>query len=336
MSPTIFVTGVSGYIGGHIVTDLIKKHPEYQVITLVRTEKQAEIIHATWPAVETVLGDLDNHDLLVEQGKRADVVLQLASSDHTPAAKALIEGLSSQGKKGHYIHISGTGILYDVSNGFGNPSSKIYHDVADILEITSFDSTHIHRDTDAAVIASGEQLGIPTAIVAPSVVYGIGKGPINNRSVQVPVLAQEVLKRGRPFAVGAGNNIWDHIHISDLSAAFGLLTEEALKPAGGAATWGSEGYYFVEAGEHSWVEVGRDIALVVAERGIKVSTEVDQLSAEDATKLHPWAPMLWGSNARSRADRLRGLGWKPVAPSLKESLGEIVDVEIKALEAKST
>lgn len=78
MSPTIFVTGVSGYIGGHIVTDLIKKHSEYQVITLVRTEKQAEIIKATWPAVKTVLGDLDNHDLLVEQGKRADVVLRMS------------------------------------------------------------------------------------------------------------------------------------------------------------------------------------------------------------------------------------------------------------------
>lgn len=132
----------------------------------------------------------------------------MASSDHTLAAKALIEGLS-QGKKGHYIHISGTGILFDVSNGYGNPSSKIYHDVADILEITSFDSTHIHRDTDAAVIASGEELSIPTAIVTPCVIYGVGKGPTNKRSVQVPVLVAETIKRGRPFAVGAGNNIWD-------------------------------------------------------------------------------------------------------------------------------
>ncbi|KFX86130.1 hypothetical protein O988_09752, partial [Pseudogymnoascus sp. VKM F-3808] len=276
MSPTIFVTGVSGYIGGQVVSDLIKKHPEYQIIALVRTEKQAEIIRATWPAVETVLGDLDNHDLLVEQGKRADVVLQLASSDHTLAAKGLIEGLS-QGKKGHYIHISGTGILHDVSTGFGNLSSRIYHDVADIKEITSFDSTHLHSQTDAAVISSGKELNISTAIVAPSAIYGVGKGPINNRSVQVPVLAQETLKRGRPFTVGAGNNIWDHIHISDLSAAFGLLVEEALKPAGGAATWGSEGYYFVESGEHSWAQLGRDIAAVVAERGIKVEAEVEQM-----------------------------------------------------------
>lgn len=91
----------------------------------------------------------------------------------------------------------------------GNPSPKIYDDVADILEITSFDSTHVHRNTDSAVIALGGELSIPTAIVAPCVIYGAGRGPINNRSVQVPVLVEETLKRGRPFAVGAGNNIWD-------------------------------------------------------------------------------------------------------------------------------
>lgn len=132
----------------------------------------------------------------------------MASSDHSPAAKAIIEGLS-QGKKGYYIHISGTAILHDVSTGFGNLSSRIYHDVADIKEITSFDSTHLHSETDAAVISSGEEVGISTAIVTPCGIYGVGKGPINTRSVQVPVLAQETLKRGRPFTVGAGNNVWD-------------------------------------------------------------------------------------------------------------------------------
>jgi hypothetical protein len=72
----------------------------------------------------------------------------------------------SKGKKGHYVHISGSGILHDVSNGYGNPSAKIYSDVADLLEVTSFDSTHIHRDIDAAVIEAGIKFGIPTAIMS--------------------------------------------------------------------------------------------------------------------------------------------------------------------------
>jgi hypothetical protein len=39
------------------------------------------------------------------------------------------------------------------------------------------------------------------------------------------------------------------LHVDDLSDAFILLVEEALKPSGGNAEWGGEGYYFAEAGE---------------------------------------------------------------------------------------
>jgi hypothetical protein len=39
------------------------------------------------------------------------------------------------------------------------------------------------------------------------------------------------------------------VHLDDLCDAFILLTEEALKPNGGNAQWGDEGYYFAEAGE---------------------------------------------------------------------------------------
>lgn len=39
------------------------------------------------------------------------------------------------------------------------------------------------------------------------------------------------------------------VHVNDLSDAFILLVEEALKPNGGRAQWGEEGYYFAEAGE---------------------------------------------------------------------------------------
>jgi hypothetical protein len=39
------------------------------------------------------------------------------------------------------------------------------------------------------------------------------------------------------------------VHIDDLSDAFILLVEEAVKPKGGNAQWGDDGYYFAEAGE---------------------------------------------------------------------------------------
>lgn len=76
MSPTIFITGVSGYIGGELVGVMRKQHPEWKIVTLVRNAEQAQIVHQTYIGVKTVIGDLDSHDLLAEQGAKADVVLR--------------------------------------------------------------------------------------------------------------------------------------------------------------------------------------------------------------------------------------------------------------------
>jgi hypothetical protein len=38
-------------------------------------------------------------------------------------------------------------------------------------------------------------------------------------------------------------------YIDDVVAAFVILTEEALKPSGGEAQWGDNGYYFVNGVE---------------------------------------------------------------------------------------
>ncbi len=38
-------------------------------------------------------------------------------------------------------------------------------------------------------------------------------------------------------------------HIDDISAGFITLVEEALKPNGGKAQWGSQGYYFADGAE---------------------------------------------------------------------------------------
>jgi len=76
MSPIIFITGVSGYIGGEVMDVFAKKHPEWQLVALVRNAEQARIVKAAYPAIQTVIGTLDDHDLLVEQGMMADVVLR--------------------------------------------------------------------------------------------------------------------------------------------------------------------------------------------------------------------------------------------------------------------
>ncbi len=144
------------------------------------------------------------------------------------------------------------------------------------------------------------------------------------------------------------------VHIDDVAAALILLTEEALKPNGGKAQWGPEGYYFCEAGElvcasltkprilnryitralthlyllQTWNTATPALAKILYQKGAIQSAEIDKISIEDAKKLHPFSFVLWGGNARSRAERLRKLGWQPKAKSVWDWMETIVDDEI--------
>jgi hypothetical protein len=145
------------------------------------------------------------------------------------------------------------------------------------------------------------------------------------------------------------------VHVDDLSDAFILLVEEALKPNGGGAQWGDEGYYFAEAGEfvslapwktfpdqgkltmyQKWGDVSTAISKIMANQGLIKSAEVDKLTVAEASALHPWAPLIWGGNARSRSDRLHKLGWKPQKQNLYESLPSMISEEAKTLGTHSS
>ncbi|RLL99782.1 hypothetical protein CFD26_106916 [Aspergillus turcosus] len=323
MAPRVFVTGAAGYIGGTTVGALLKAHPDYEVVALVRDQTQSATIKKAWPNVETVIGTLDDDEILAKEGSKADVVLHLASSDHLASPKSIMTGMAT-GKKGRFIHISGTGVLNDASTGFGNVAPKVYDDIKDVQEIINLPMTALHRDVDNAVITCGKEYGVPTAILCPPMIHGVGTGPGKKRSIQVPFLIEAIVQRGRAFTVGEGNNRWDHVHVEDLARAFVLMVEEATKPNGGAATWGPEGYYFVEAGEFAWKEVASQLAEILHSQGKITTSDVDQLPVDEATKFHPWAPVLWGGNCRSRASRLRTLGWKPTVTTVSASLPEMV------------
>ena len=54
---------------------MVKQHPEYDVVVLVRNEDQAEAIKNAVPSVNTVLGDLNSNNVLLEQAEKANVSL---------------------------------------------------------------------------------------------------------------------------------------------------------------------------------------------------------------------------------------------------------------------
>ncbi|KAK6417826.1 hypothetical protein LTR95_017280, partial [Oleoguttula sp. CCFEE 5521] len=90
MAIKIFITGTTGYIAGDTFSLLQSKHPEYEYSALVRSEDKARLVKKAYPSTRTVIGGLDDSELLQEEASKADIVLHAAdASDHEGAAKAI-------------------------------------------------------------------------------------------------------------------------------------------------------------------------------------------------------------------------------------------------------
>lgn len=117
-----------------------------------------------------------------------------------------------------------------------------------------------------------------------------------------------------------------HVHVLDVARLFVLLIGEALKPNGGVADWGEQGYYYAVSNDAMVKDQVRTMTDELAKLGHIKNNEVEVLSIEEAQKIHPFVPYLFAANTRAVASRARKLGWKPVEQGVLESL--ITDLKV--------
>jgi len=195
-----------------------------------------------------------------------------------------------------------------------------------------------HWPTEKIVLKAGIEHAdrVKTAIVSPPCIFGPGRGPVNTRSIQVYELTREILKAKEGVQLGAATNIWTEIHVQDLSMVY-LLLGEAAAQGGGKATWGKEGYYFVENGEFEFHALSEAITKSAYEKGFIPSPKIRIMSVEESEKseiMKRWGGMLYiiGTNSRCRAIRARNLlGWSPKQRKLLDEAPYIVESEAKSL-----
>ncbi|KAL8687820.1 MAG: hypothetical protein Q9218_006112 [Villophora microphyllina] len=310
----------------------MQKHSNnYHVAVLVRNSDKGAQIASQYSSIRLVYGDLDSAEILEEEAKKADIVLHCAHADHVGAAEALTRGLAAHPPEspGYIIHTSGTGILLfeDLKlQIFGEASYKIYDDWENVGTVTSLPDNAPHRNVDKIILASSDA-NVKTAIVCPPTIYGQGRGPGNQRSLQVPELARCTLQKGHGIQVGAGKTYWTNVHVHDLSDVFVSLVEDAA--AGGEkASWGNEGYYFTENGEHQWGDIAKLVAAAAHKKGFISSDKVEVVPNEEVNELTAFGTGLWGANSRCRAIRARKLlGWSPKGKSLETEIPDTVAYE---------
>jgi nucleoside-diphosphate-sugar epimerase len=292
----IFVTGASGYIGGSVASALIRDG--HSVRGLVRNREKVDAVAAL--GVETVVGTLDDADLLQAEARAADAVVNAASSDHRGAVEALIAGLSGSGKP--FIHSSGSSVVADIA--MGEPSDRIFDEMTPIVP-------HAERAARVAI----DQLvltapSIRSLVLCNSMIYGNPLG-FSGQSIQIPALVRQATASGVARYIGRGLNRWSNVHIADVAALYVLAIAKA--PA--------SSFMYVESGEETLGEIVRAIA---ARLGIGPAQSI---SAEEAIAF--WGRNLavfsLGSNSRVRGVAAADLGWLPAHRSITRWIASDLD-----------
>jgi nucleoside-diphosphate-sugar epimerase len=156
--PSIFLLGATGYLGSEFLILLAEEYPCYPVNALLRnaTDARRAALHSIHPNLTVTEGHLDDAAVIEKAVGTADIVINIASSDHWPSVKgelqsrgcdlrqsnswshanllATLDGLEKSsakrpGRPPLYIHVSGCGIISDNARGQGPVTGKFWSDV---------------------------------------------------------------------------------------------------------------------------------------------------------------------------------------------------------------
>jgi nucleoside-diphosphate-sugar epimerase len=290
----IFLTGATGFIGSHIVPQLIEAG--HQVLGLTRSDAGAKQLAAA--GAEAHRGDLEDPTTLRRGAEKADAVIHCAFDhdfsrfvENCQKDKRNIEAMGEAlvGSKRPLIVTSGTGMG---SRGPGELASE------DVFDTTHANPRRISEETGAAVAARG----VNVSYVRLPQVHDTKKQGL------ITPLIEMARAKGRVAYVGEGKNRWAAGHVSDVARLYKLAIERA-EPGARYNAVGEEGVTAKDIAE----ALGRSLKLPV------VSVTGDEVAAHFG-----WMAMFAGVDMpASNAITRKKLGWTPVGPGLIADLDRL-------------
>jgi len=203
----VLVTGASGFIGRHLVRDLLRDGHEVVALDL----KRADLYGAQW-----LEGDIGDADLAREAVKGCAEVYHLAAAhldQSTPAAEyrrinvdasvALLRAAHAAGVE-RYVHCSTVGVYGDVRHPPATEDAELQP--GNVYERTKLEGERAVLDA-----------GLPVVVVRPAWVYGPGCA----RTARL----LRMLRRRRFLYFGAGRNLRHPIYIDDCVRGMRLAAE---------------------------------------------------------------------------------------------------------------
>ncbi|KAJ8072687.1 hypothetical protein PM082_016246 [Marasmius tenuissimus] len=288
----VLLTGATGYVGGSVLSRFLSRSDaaSFDFRAIVRSSEKAEKLKEF--GIATIVGSHNDESVMVQAASEVDVVIAMADCDDLVAANLTLKGLKKRfketGKPPIFINTSGTGVLMDDANGM-YASKTIYND-ENVSQIESLPPSQPHRHVDLAIVAGDKEGYIKSYIILPSTIYSIAHGKLfevgisHSQSQQIPNLIKRGVQRGRAGMVGEGKNIWPNVDIHDLADLYSTLYDSIVSnPALGH---GRAGFYFGENGEHSLLDISKEIGQVLVQLDKATIAEPNSFTKEEMNKYY--------------------------------------------------
>ena len=204
----VVLTGATGFIGSHILTDL-HKHG-HEVTAVVRDDAQAAVVAARG-AIPAVV-DLYDRPTLAALLAGADGAIHTASPGDATSADldsavvdAVTEAFAGTGKP--YLQIGGV---------------WVYGDNTSITEESAYDAPPMVAWKAPIEQRVLEATGMRGVVIVSSVAYGDGGGALPGL-----LLGSPRDEAGRLVMVGSGQQHWSTVHAADLADVFRRALEDS-------------------------------------------------------------------------------------------------------------
>jgi nucleoside-diphosphate-sugar epimerase len=282
----VALTGSTGFIGSHILTEL-HKHG-HEVTALVRDDAQAAVVAARGATPAVV--DLYDQPAVTELLGRADAAIHTASPGDATSANldsavvdAVTEAFDGTGKP--FLQISGL---------------WIYGDITSITEESPFNAPPLVAWKPPIERRVLEAKGMRGVVIVSGVAYGDGGGGLPGL-----LLGSPRDDAGNLIMVGTGRQHWATVHAADLADFFRRVLEDDT----------ARGRYVVGNGLHPTVaELTEAAASAVSAPGAVPGSD-EEARARVGDYFAEVLLLDQGTDAaRARAE----LDWHPTHPSLTD------------------
>ena len=282
----VALTGATGFVGSHILTELVSGG--HEVKGLVRNEQEAEAVAGNGGTPAVV--DLYDRAAVVKELADADAAVHTASPGDATSADldsavvdAVVEAFTGTGRP--YAHISGV---------------WVYGSNLAITEESPFDAPALVAWKAPIERRILEAPGMRGIVIAASVAYGDGGGGVPGVLLGSPRDDADNL-----VMLGTGRQHWSTNHVADVANAFRLAIENDS----------ARGYYVLGNGQNSTVaDLTAAAAVAVGAPGAVPGSD-----DEARGRLGDYFAEVLLLDQGTTADRARReLGWQPTRPTLVE------------------